>query len=114
MNATKTIFALAVTVMALFTTPGCDGGDGAGMVGGRAYPPIGSYVHVQFRRNLLGIAGEKPTTPSGEGMGMALASSGELKRVTDEFIVLQVDNEPDRELWVPRDAVLMLDVRRKQ
>ena len=90
---------------------GCDTSDDAGMVGGRAYPPAGSYVYVQFRRDYLGLAGDKATTPMGE-TGMTLASSGTMKRIGDEFLVLSVDNEPNREIWIPRDAILLLDVRR--
>jgi hypothetical protein len=99
----------------VFASGGCDTSeDGGAASGGKSYPPIGSYVHAQIRRDYLGLASDKPTTPMGEGMNLALASSGELKRVTDEFVVLQVDNEPNRELWIPRAAILLLDVHRKQ
>jgi hypothetical protein len=93
---------------------GCDtSSDGGGTLSAKSLPVPGSYVHVQFRRDFLGLASDKPTTPMGEGMSMALAASGELKGITDEFVVLQVDNEANRELWVPRSAILLLDVRVK-
>ena len=60
----------------------------------------------------LGLASDKPTTPMGEGMNMALGSSGTLKRMNDEFVVLGVDGAPDRELWIPRSVILLLDVKR--
>jgi len=55
---------------------------------------------------------EKPTTPMGEGASLALGSSGTLKRINEEFVVLGVDNEPTRELWIPRSVILLLDVKR--
>ncbi len=89
---------------------GCDEGDDtSGSMGGKAYPPVGSYVHVQFRRDYLGLSSDKAMQPLEGG----LASSGELKKITDDFVVLQVDNEPNRELWIPRGAVLLMDVHRK-
>jgi hypothetical protein len=91
--------------------PGCDDGSGDG---DSSAPKPGSYVYVQFKRNYLGLASDKPTTPMGEGMNMQLASSGEMKSLNDEFLVLKVDGEPGRELWIPRDVILMLDVRNKQ
>jgi hypothetical protein len=35
-----------------------------------------------------------------------------LKRITDEFVVLTVHNEPNREVWIPRETILLLDVTR--
>jgi len=107
-----TLLTPFVLTLAL-ASPGCDEGEEVGMVGGRAYPPAGSYVHVQFRRQFLGLAGEKGTNVMGEGAGLTVASSGELRRVTEEFVVLAVDGEPTRELWIPRDVILMLDVTRR-
>lgn len=98
--------ALAAIVM------GCDNSSDTGMVGGRAYPKVGSNVDVQFRRNFLGLSSDKPTTPMGEGMNMNLGASGVLKGVTDEFVVLQVHGEENRELWIPRDTILLLDVKK--
>ena len=106
LTLTPVLLALSAAALA-----GCDGGD-EGMVGGRAYPKIGSHVDVQFRRQFLGLASDKPTTAMGEGMGMSLGSSGVLKRITDEFIVLGVHGETNRELWIPRETVLLLDVKK--
>jgi hypothetical protein len=113
MNAIKsTLSCLLLGGALLGASPGCDEGQDVGMVGGRAYPPVGSFVHVQFRRDFLGMAAEKGSSPTGGESGIELASSGELRRVTEEFVVLAVANEPDRELWIPRDAVLLMDVKR--
>ena len=92
---------------------GCDTSEDSGMVGGRAAPPEGSEVHVQLRRDYLGLASDKPTTPMGEGMGMSLGTSGVFKRMTDEFVILQVHDDANRELWIPRESILLLDVRRQ-
>ena len=109
-------FKLALVAPAILLSAlavgGCDTSDEGTMVGGHASPPAGSSVVVQFRRDYLGLAGEKPTTPMGEGMNVALGSSGTLKRINEEFVVLGVDNEPSRELWIPRGAILLLDVKR--
>ena len=107
----KSTYAL-ILIVALSGATGCDTDETADMVGGRVYPKAGSTVHVQFRRDLLGLASDKPTTPMGEGMNMAIGTSGVLKRITDEFVVLQVHNEANRELWIPRDTILLLDVTR--
>ena len=112
MNAIKSSLALSVMSLALLASPGCDSGDDAGAVGGPKYPAVGSHVDVQFRRQHLGLASDKPTTVMGEGMGMNLGASGVLKKVTDEFIVLGVHGETNRELWIPRETILLLDVKR--
>jgi hypothetical protein len=112
MNALKPTPAGLLLAALLFTSPGCDEGQDVGMVGGKVYPPLGSFVHVQFRRDLLGLASEKGSSPVNSDTGLVLASSGELRRMTEEFIVLEVANEPDRELWIPRENVLLLDVKR--
>ena len=113
MNAIKsTLSCLLLTGALLGASPGCDEGGDVGMVGGRVYPPVGSFVHVQFRRDYLGMAAEKGSSPTGGESNLALASSGELQRVTEEFVILAVANEPDRELWIPRDAILLMDVKR--
>jgi hypothetical protein len=107
MNRTLILFiSLAALVI------GCDNSDDTSMVGGRAYPKVGSHVDVQFRRGMLGLASDKPTTPMGEGMGMNLGASGVLKGVTDEFVILKVHGEENRELWIPRDTILLLDVKK--
>lgn len=112
MNALKpAVSGLLLATMAL-TLSGCDEGQDVGMVGGKVYPPLGSFVHVQFRRDLLGLSSDKGSSPVNSDTGMELASSGELRRMTEEFIVLEVANEPDRELWIPRENVLLLDVKR--
>ena len=127
MNRITARTASLLFALTALASPGCDEGDDDGMVGGRAYPPAGSTVHVQFRRDYLGYAttgtsGGQPGTSSpligamGEGAPQTVAASGELRRVTDEFIVLRIPNPaadaPVREVWIPRDAVLMLDVTR--
>ena len=115
MNAAKsTLPALLLAGLVMIVGPSCDDGQEVNMVGGRAYPPVGSFVHVQFRRQHLGFASEKGISVMGDTAGVTVASSGELRRVTDEFVVLQVANEPNRELWIPRDVILLLDVMRPQ
>jgi hypothetical protein len=99
-------------LLSAFAVGGCDNFDDGTMVGGHAYPAVGSYVVVQFRRDYLGLASDKPTTPMGEGVNLTLGSSGTLKRINEEFVVLGVDNEPNRELWIPRGSILLLDVKR--
>ena len=107
--------SLMVATVAAFTSAGCDEGDD-GMVGGKAYPPTGSTVHVQFRRDYLGMAANSRSEAlgaMGEGAPQPVAASGVLRQVGEEFIVLQVgEDKARRELWIPRDAVLMLDVTR--
>ena len=114
MNALKSTVSglLFAAALALGGPAGCDDGQDVGMVGGKTYPPVGSFVHVQFRRDFLGFAGEKGSSPVGTDPNVVLASSGELRRITDEFVVIAVATEPDRELWIPRDVVLLLDVKR--
>jgi hypothetical protein len=106
------LIAPAVLLSSFAAGGGCDNSDDGTMVGGHAYPPTGSYVYVQFRRDYLGLASEKPTTPMGEGMGMSLGSSGTLKRINEEFVVLGVDGDAQREIWIPRGVILLLDVKR--
>ena len=111
MNAsTRTLSGLLLAASVL-ASPGCDEGQDVGMVGGKVYPPIGSFVHVQFRRDYLGFAGDKGSSPVGDA-NQVLASSGELRRMTEEFVVIEVQDQPDRELWIPRGNVLLLDVTR--
>ena len=109
-RSTLATLLLLAGAAALPVLPGCDEG---GASGGGEHPAPGSYLHVHYRKQYLGLASDKPTTPMGEGMNMGLASSGELRLITDEFIVLKADGEPGRELWIPRDVILMLDVRAK-
>ena len=112
MNAMKSTLALAAALAVLFTSPGCDDSGGEiQSVGGSATPPVGSHVDVQFRRNYMGLASSQPTTPMGQA-GMELGSSGILKGITNDFVVLQVHGEENRELWIPRDTILLLDVKR--
>ena len=107
-RSTLATFSLLATLAAPFPLlSGCDETGGSGG-GGGAHPEPGSYVYVHFRKQHLGLASDKPTTPMGEGMNMALASSGELRLLTDEFVVIKVDGEAGRELWIPRDVVLLL------
>ena len=121
--------SLILGSLTAFAPVGCDeGDDDNGMVGGKAYPPAGRTVHVQFRRDYLGYAttgtsgGVQGTLSPlvgamGEGAPQPVAASGVLKRVTDEFVivqVVQVPNAPTRELWIPREAVLLLDVTRQE
>ena len=114
MNALKSTVPclLFAAALVLCGPAGCDDGQDVGMVGGKTYPPVGSFVHVQFRRDFLGFAGEKGSSPVGTDPNVVLASSGELRRITDEFVVIAVANEPDRELWIPREVVLLMDVKR--
>jgi hypothetical protein len=110
-TSTAAAFLLAATA---FASVGCDEGDD-GMVGGKAYPKTGSNVHVQLRRDYLGlnsVTGMPMVGAMGEGAAQPVAASGTLKRVTDEFVVLQIPGDERRELWIPRDAVLMMDVTR--
>ena len=107
-----TLATVLLTLAGILAVGGCDNSDDGTMVGGHAYPQPGSYVVVQFRRDYLGLAGEKATTPMGEGANLTLGASGTLKRVNEEFVVLGVDNEPNRELWIPRSVILLLDVKR--
>lgn len=112
MNALKLALLALLPSAALLAAPGCDEGQDVGMVGGKVYPPIGSFVHVQFRRDYLGLAGDRGSSPVGSNdPDNVLASSGELRRITEDFVVLEVQNEPDRELWIPRENVLLLDVK---
>jgi hypothetical protein len=108
----QTLLVMPAILLSALTVCGCDNSDDGTMVGGHAYPPAGSYVVVQFRRDYLGLASDKPTTPMGEGVNLTLGSSGTLKRINEEFVVLGVDNEPSRELWIPRGSILLLDVKR--
>ena len=114
MNRVKLALSGLLLCTVLLASTGCDEGQDVGMVGGHIYPPKGSFVHVQFRRDYLGFAGDKGSSPVvGTDPGVALASSGELRNITEEFIVLAVADEPDRELWIPRGNILLLDVKRE-
>jgi hypothetical protein len=114
MNPRITLALLAPPLLlcVLVVAGGCDNSDDSTMVGGHAYPPVGSYVTVQYRRDYLGISGDPKVGAMGEAAPQPVASGGTLKRMNEEFIVLGVDNEPNRELWIPRGAVLLLDVRK--
>ena len=108
----KHLYSTAALLL-LVALSGCDqSDDGGGMVGGRSSPPVGSYVTVQYRRDYLGVAGDAKVGVMGEAAPNSVASGGTLKRMGDDFLVLGVDNEPNRELWIPRDAILLLDVRK--
>jgi hypothetical protein len=106
-----TLAASLIAALTLPLLPGCDEGGSAGS--GGENPKPGSYVHVHFRKQHLGLASDKPTTPMSEGVNMGLATSGELRLINDEFIVLKADGEAGRELWIPRDVILLMDVRAK-
>src|SRR4051812_36341623 len=105
---TPTAAALLLAATA-FVAIGCDEGDD-GMVGGKAYPKVGSTVNVQFRRDFLGLgAGSREAFVGarGENAAQSVGVGGTLKRITDDFVVLQAgDPTARRELWIPRDAVL--------
>ena len=117
---TSTAAALLFATTA-FAFTGCDEGDD-GMVGGKVYPKAGSTVNVQLRRDFLGYnttgtAAFNGGTASplvgamGEGAPQPVGVGGVLKRMSDDFVVLQVgDPNVGRELWITRDAILMLDV----
>ena len=116
-NAIMTLQKFSITgllaLALLVALPGCGdtvvNKDGTA-AGASTAPPAGSYVYVQFRRDYLGFTATTPSAPTAEGMG----SSGTLKELTPAFVVLKVDNEAGRELWIPREAVLMMDVRPAQ
>lgn len=112
MNVFKCGISGLLLAGALCVVAGCDEGQDVGMVGGQVYPPVGSLVHVQFRRDHLGFAGDKGSSPVDSDASRVLASSGELRRITEEFVVLGFADEPNRELWIPREVILLMEVRR--
>jgi hypothetical protein len=111
----SSMLALLVAGSSSFAVVGCDEGED-GMVGGKVSPKAGSTVHVEFRRDYLGV-NSVANTPMigamGEGATQPVGTTGTLKRMTDEFLVLQVPGDDKRELWIPRSAILLLDVTRK-
>ena len=72
-------------------------------------PQLGSNVVVQFRRDYLGAAdSDGPVSATaGNVNGTEVAVAGKLVRVSDEWVVIESQG---RELWVPKSAVLYLDV----
>jgi hypothetical protein len=113
MNRSNSKLVLGATALLLLSgLVGCDNSDDSGMVGGHSYPPVGSDVTVQYRRDYLGISGEAKVGVMGEAASQPVASGGTLKRMNDEFLVLGVNNDPNRELWIPRSSILLLDVRK--
>jgi hypothetical protein len=112
MTLKKTCLATSLALAMFTALPGCSGGDSDDKKATAAVagPGAGSYVYVQFRRDFLGLASPTAVGPTTEGMG----ASGTLKEINREFVVLKVDNEAGRELWIPRESVLMMDVRPTQ
>jgi hypothetical protein len=97
----------AITIALAPAIAGCDSRSAAApadsSLGG---PPTGGTCTVQFRRDALGSGGSpvSPTTDSINGAEVSI--QGTLVRVDSEWVV--VDRE-HRELWVPRQSVLLLD-----
>ncbi len=73
-----------------------------------AAPPTGHRCTVQFRRDALGIAAATPLGIRGESRVDKLAQvSGVIDQVTPEWLVLR---DADKALWIPRSAVLLVEV----
>ena len=115
---TRTKMMIAVGSLALIAggllSGGCDQSASTGSAGGGGgpQPPAGSTATVQFRRDYLGGAKDGPASATaGEINGAQVGLSGKLLRVTDEWVVLEAQG---REQWVPKSAILYLDVTTPQ
>ena len=112
------ICCLAVGFTLPLLVAGCNRANAAGSIGQRQ-PPTGRNCTVQFRRDFLGTARDLPVSPTiGSINGAETSVQGKLTVVTDEWIVLDqtiaAGAQPvERELWIPRDAVLLLQISPK-
>jgi hypothetical protein len=69
-------------------------------------PRPGSSCTVQFRRDVLGVAGQNVVAPRTDVFnGAETGVHGRLKRVTGEWIVLEANAE---EIWIPKSLVLLI------
>jgi hypothetical protein len=111
-----TLFCFA-SLCALPLLTGCDRTHAAGF--SSRQPPLGRQCTVQFRRDLLGTSRELPVAPTaGSINGAETCVRGVLAVVTDEWIVLNhstlvAGKAIEREYWIPRSAVLLIDMEPK-
>ena len=75
---------------------------------GARSPYTGRTCTVQFRRgDALGGAGSLPVSPLTSNInGADTAISGKIRRVTEEWIVM--DRANGTEIWIPKSAVLLV------
>lgn len=111
MRKTMNAAVVSLSLAAAGALAGCDvstGGSGGSSGDTGPQPPAGGTVTVQFRRDYLGGAKDGPASATaGEINGSQVGLSGTLVRVTDEWVVIGAQG---REQWVPKSAVLYLDV----
>ncbi len=68
--------------------------------------PNDTLCVVHFKRNYLGIARDTPISlTTGNFNGADITVAGKLKKVTDEWIVVETT---DSEKWIPREVILYL------
>ena len=100
MPARRPLIATCAPLL-LCLTPAC---------GSPSSPPVGSDVQVQLKRDVLGTATNLPVPPTTSAMnGAKVSVIGKLKRVTDEWIVVQ---EEFVDHWILRSNVLLVSVTR--
>jgi hypothetical protein len=110
-----TLFCLAVVSTMPLLLTGCDRAHAANSPDQRQ-PPTGRDCTVQFRRDFLGTSRDLPVSPTANTIGGSeTCVRGRLMAVTDEWVVLAyavpVGNKPlEREFWIPRNVVLLIDI----
>ncbi len=103
-NSAYPIIAV-LAIAAVMTLSGC-GWDDDDVV----QPPCGKKVNatVQFRRDLLGASADLPIPPTTDGInGASVSVAGTLMLVNEQWVVLE---QGDKELWIPRDNVLLIKI----
>ena len=71
-------------------------------------PQRGDLCVVQFKRDLLGIASERPISPMvGSFQGTELMITGRFLKMDRRWIVLE-GKHAGQELWVPRNNILLM------
>lgn len=65
---------------------------------------------VQIRHDLLGLKTDTGVMIDDAQIAGRASVTGKLLSISDEFIVLEM--EQDRDVWIPRDNVLLIHIRR--
>jgi hypothetical protein len=99
--------AMLLTAVSLGMMTGCFSGVSAQSVSDTwRKPPLGKACKVQIKRDLLGVHGSSAIGPTIE-RGDVLVD-GTLVDVTSEWVI--VSKGEAKEVWIPRDVVLLIDV----
>jgi hypothetical protein len=73
-------------------------------------PEIGSKCTVHFRNDALGTRGQGRNDPNLAIQDKAGWTDGNFSRMNDNWLIL---TQEDRERWIPRNTILLVEVRDK-